>query len=186
MKLVVGLGNPDKKYEHTRHNCGFKAIDFYATKNNLTFKNKFNSLYTETIVNGEKIILVKPLTYMNLSGNAVRKYVDFYNINIKDLLIIYDDVDFKVGTYKIKRNGSSGGHNGIKSIIDNLKTEEIQRIRIGISKNVIPLMDYVLSNFNKEEEKMVESLLPTIASIIDDFSVYNIDKLMEKYNKNNE
>ena len=186
MKLVVGLGNPEKKYEHTRHNCGFRAIDFYATKNNLSFKNKYNSLYTENIVNNEKIILIKPQTYMNLSGVAVKRFVDFYNIDLKDLIIIYDDVDFKIGTFKIKRNGSSGGHNGVKNIIDNLKTEEIPRIRIGISKNNIPLIDYVLQIFSDEEDKLIENELPTISDIIDDFSICNIDKLMEKYNKNNE
>lgn len=182
MKLVVGLGNPEKKYEKTRHNCGFRAIDFYATKNNLSFKNKYNSLYTENLVNNEKLILVKPQTYMNLSGTAVKKFVDFYNIELKDLLIIYDDVDFSVGTFKIKRNGSSGGHNGVKNIIDNLKTEEIQRIRIGISKNNIQLIDYVLGKFSNEDEKLIEQELCIIGNIIDDFSIYNIDKLMEKYN----
>lgn len=186
MKLVVGLGNPGKEYENTRHNCGFKAIDFYALKNNLTFKNKFNSLYTENIINGEKIILIKPQTFMNLSGNSVRDFVNFYNLELKDLLIIYDDVDFSIGNFKIKKDGSSGGHNGIKNIIENLKTENIQRIRIGISKNEIPLIDYVLGKFSKEDRKKIDDILPTIYDIINDFSIYNIDKLMEKYNKNNE
>lgn len=186
MKLVFGLGNPEKKYEKTRHNCGFRAIDFYAKKNNLNFKNKFNSSYTENIVNGEKIVLVKPLTYMNLSGNSVREFVNFYNIELKDLLIIYDDVDFEIGTFKIKRGGSSGGHNGIKNIIENLKTEDIQRIRIGISKNSIPLMDYVLGKFSTDEDKLLESILPTISNVIDDFATKDINQLMEKYNRNNE
>ncbi len=183
MKLVVGLGNPGKKYEKTRHNCGFRAIDFYAAKKNLLFKEKFDSLYSEIIINNEKVILIKPQTYMNLSGIAVRKFVDYYNLELKDLLIIHDDVDFDIGTFKIKRNGSSAGHNGIKNIIDNFKTEEIQRIRIGISKNEIPLMDYVLGKFSDEENKLIDSILPTIAEIIDDFSVDDIDKLMEKFNR---
>ena len=186
MKLIVGLGNPDKKYEKTRHNCGFRAIDFYAAKNNLTFKSKYNGLYTENIVNGEKLILLKPQTYMNLSGTSVVKYMNFYNINLEDLLVIYDDVDFGVGTFKIRRGGSSNGHNGIKNVIDNLKTENIQRIRMGISKNNIELMDYVLGKFSKEDNSLIEKELPTISDVIDDFSIYNIDKLMEKYNKNNE
>ena len=186
MKLVVGLGNPDKKYENTRHNCGFRAIDFYAKKNNLIFKNKYNSLYTEIIVNNEKIILVKPQTYMNLSGTAVRKFVNFYDINIKDILIIYDDVDFEIGKFKIKRNGSSGGHNGINNIIENLKTNNIQRVRIGISKTKEELMSYVLGTFSKDENEKIDKLLPVICNIIDDFSILDIDKLMEKYNKSNE
>jgi PTH1 family peptidyl-tRNA hydrolase len=186
MKLVVGLGNPDKKYENTRHNCGFRAIDYYASKNNLKFKTKFNSLYAETTINNEKVILVKPQTYMNLSGTAVRNFVNFYNININDILIIYDDVDFETGAFKIKRNGSSVGHNGINNIIENLKTNEIQRVRIGISKTREELISYVLGTFSKEENEKIDKLLPIISNIIEDFSIMSIDKLMEKYNRTNE
>ena len=184
MKLIVGLGNPDKKYEKTRHNCGFRAIDFYAEKNNLTFKSKFKGLYCEQLVNNEKIILLKPQTYMNLSGESVIEFVKYYNIDLSSLIVIYDDVDFEVGTFKIKRNGSAGGHNGIKNIIELLKTENIQRIRIGISKNQIPLDKYVLGTITKDEDEKIEQVLPIVANIIDDFTMYNIDKLMEKYNRN--
>ena len=121
---------------------------------------------------------------MNLSGESVREIVNFYNIDIEDILIIYDDIDFEVGTFKIRRGGSAGGHNGIRNIIDNLKTENIQRIRIGISKNEIPLMDYVLGKFTFEEEKKIESIFPQIANVINDFSNNNIDELMKKYNGN--
>ena len=110
MKLVVGLGNPGKQYEKTRHNCGFMAIDYYANKNDLKFKKKFNGLYAETLINGNKLILLKPQTYMNLSGFCVKKFVDFYNIDLNDILVIYDDKDFETGTFKIKRDGSSAGH----------------------------------------------------------------------------
>ena len=171
MKLIVGLGNPDKKYEKTRHNCGFRAIDFYAEKNNLTFKSKFKGLYCEQLVNNEKIILLKPQTYMNLSGESVIEFVKYYNIDLSSLIVI-------------KRNGSAGGHNGIKNIIELLKTENIQRIRIGISKNQIPLDKYVLGTFTKDEDEKIEQVLPIVANIIDDFTMYNIDKLMEKYNRN--
>lgn len=184
MKLIVGLGNPEKKYENTRHNCGFRAIDFYAAKNNLVFKNKYNSLYSEQIINNEKVIFVKPQTYMNLSGNAVRQFVKFFNLDIKDLLIIYDDVDFEIGTFKIKRGGSSGGHNGMNNIIDNLHTNDIQRVRIGISKNEIPLIDYVLGKFSKEDNVKLEKVFETICDVIDDFTILDIDKLMDKYNRN--
>lgn len=184
MKLVVGLGNPDKKYEKTRHNCGFRAIDFYAEKNNLSFKSKFKGLYCEQLVNNEKLILLKPQTYMNLSGESVIEFVKYYNIKLTDIIIIYDDIDFEVGTFKIKRGGSAGGHNGIKNIIELLKTENIQRIRIGISKNMIPLDKYVLEKFTKEEEEKLNSILLIISNIIDDFTKYDIDKLMEKYNRN--
>lgn len=121
---------------------------------------------------------------MNLSGESVREIVNFYNIDIEDILIIYDDIDFEVGTFKIRRGGSAGGHNGIRNIIDNLKTENIQRIRIGISKNEIPLMDYVLGKFTPEEEKKIESIFPQISNVINDFSNNNIDELMKKYNGN--
>ena len=182
MKLIVGLGNPDLKYNYTRHNSGFMAIDFYVQENNLKYKNKFNGLYTEHIINNEKVILLKPQTYMNLSGECVIKFMNYYNLNLKDLLVIYDDVDFEVGTFKIKRDGSSGGHNGIQNIINNLKTDNIQRVRIGISKNNIPLIDYVLQKFSKEELKKVQDILPTICEVINDFIIHDIDYLMSKYN----
>lgn len=184
MKLIVGLGNPGKSYEKTRHNCGFMAIDFYATKNDLTFKNKFNGLYCEQLINNEKIILLKPQTFMNLSGECVYEFVNYYNIDLNDIIIIYDDVDFNVGSFKIKRGGSAAGHNGIKNIIQLLKTENINRIRIGISKNNIPLEKYVLGKFSKDEEEQIKNILPTISDVINDFSNSNIDSLMEKYNRN--
>ena len=184
MKLVVGLGNPGKEYEKTRHNCGFRAIDFYATKNNLSFKKKFNGEFCEQVINNEKIILLKPQTYMNLSGDSVIKFVNYYNIKLEDILIIYDDVDFETGTFKIKRGGSSAGHNGIKSVINSLKTDNICRIRIGISKNEISLMDYVTGKFSKEDNFKIDSILPIINEIITDYANNDIDYLMQKYNRN--
>jgi len=185
MKLIVGLGNPGKKYEKTRHNIGFMAIDFYATKNNLIFKNKFNGLFAEQTINNEKVIFLKPQTFMNLSGTCVREFVNFYNIELDDILIIYDDYNFDVGTFRIRRDGSAGGHNGIKNIIENLKSENIKRIRIGISKNTIPLEDYVLQKMSLEEQKNINNLLPEISDIINDFCYLTIDELMQKYNRNN-
>ena len=184
MKLIIGLGNPGKKYEKTRHNTGFMAIDFYATKNNLEFKNKFNGLYSEQIINNEKVLFLKPQTYMNLSGNCVRDFVNYFNIELSDILVIYDDYNFDVGTFRIRRDGSDGGHNGIKNIIENLKSENIKRVRIGISKNDIPLIDYVLQKFSEEDYKKINELLPTISDIINDFCYLSIDDLMQKYNRN--
>ena len=183
MKLIVGLGNPGKQYEKTRHNSGFMAIDFYAAKNNLEFKSKFNGLYAEQIINNEKVLFVKPQTFMNNSGECVIKFVNYFDIDLKDIMIIYDDVDFEVGTFKIRRNGSGGGHNGIKNVIEHLKTEEIYRLRIGISKNEIPLMDYVLSKFSKADLDEVNGILPTIADAMNDFAYLDIEKLMQKYNR---
>lgn len=186
MKLVVGLGNPGKEYKNTRHNCGFRAIDFYAEKNSLNFKNKFNGEYCEQIINNEKVIFLKPQTFMNNSGDSVIKFVNYYNINLEDILVIYDDVDFEVGTFKIKKNGSSGGHNGINSIINVLKTQNVYRLRIGISKNKIPLVDYVLGNFSKEDNEKINDMMPNVVNAINDFCNLTIEKLMEKYNTKNE
>ena len=117
MKLIVGLGNPGREYENTRHNVGFQLLDLIATKKNLDFnKNKFNASYCECNINGEKVALVKPLSYMNLSGGVVAKFVSFYKIDFKDILVIQDDLDMRVGRVKIVHNSSSGGHNGIKDI----------------------------------------------------------------------
>ena len=184
MKLVVGLGNPGKEYEKTRHNCGFRAIDFYAENNNLSFKSKFNGLYADLVINNEKLLLVKPQTFMNLSGDCVIQFMKYYNLKVDDLLVIYDDTDFETGTFKIKRGGSSAGHNGIKDIINKLHTENICRVRVGISKNNIQLADYVLGRFGKEDDEKVNSTLPTIEKIINDFTKLSIDELMQKYNRN--
>ena len=182
MKLIVGLGNPGKKYENTRHNCGFKTINFYAAKNNLSFKKKFNAEYCEQVVNNEKMIIVKPLTYMNLSGNAVIEFVNFYNIDPKDILVIYDDKNFEVGKFKIKRKGSDGGHNGIKNIISVLHTEKISRIKVGISMPKENLMDHVLSKFSKEDIKCLDNIYDKLDNIIYDFVNMNTEELKQKYN----
>ena len=187
MKLIVGLGNPGKEYENTRHNMGFMAIDFYAQKNNLDFKKKFNGLYSETTINGEKIILLKPQTYMNLSGNCIIEFVNYFKIDLDDVLIIYDDKDFDLGTFKIKKNGSSGGHNGMNNIISHFKTQNIKRIRMGISKNDIPLIDYVLQKMGKNEMDKINGIFPIISDVIEDFVKLDFEALMSKYNgENNE
>src|SRR5574344_2330767 len=146
MKLIVGLGNPGKVYENTRHNMGFMTIDNYAKKKNIDInKNKFNGLYGEYNYRGEKIILLKPCSYINLSGEVIKKYVDYFKIDINDLLIIHDDLDIPLGNIKLKPSGSSGGHNGLKNIELNLKRKDYKRIKIGISNNkMIDTKDYVL------------------------------------------
>lgn len=180
MKLIVGLGNPGKEYEKTRHNVGFMAIDHYL--GNELFKSKNNGMYCEKIINNEKIIFLKPLTYMNDSGLAVRYFSDYFNIDINNILIIYDDMDFDVGKYKIKSSGSSAGHNGIKSIIKHLGTENFKRIRIGISKNNVNTIDYVLGRFSKDDLFTLNNVFNIVDNIIEDFNIYDFDKLMNKYN----
>ena len=133
MKLIVGLGNPGDKYKGTRHNVGFMCLDRIADYNNITFKQKFNGLSCEYNVNGEKVILLKPDTFMNNSGEAVIKYLTFYKCEIEDVIVVYDDLDIDFGKIRIKGKSSSGGHNGIKSIINHLKTEDFLKVKIGVN-----------------------------------------------------
>ena len=135
MKLIVGLGNKGKEYDNTRHNIGFMALDRILEEYNLVLnKEKFNGLYIDTVINGEKIIFLKPLKYMNLSGEVIKKYIDFFKIEISDILIISDDMDLDIGRYKLRYKGSSGGHNGLKNIEQNIGTNVYKRLKIGISK----------------------------------------------------
>ena len=180
MKLVVGLGNPGDEYKDTRHNAGFMAVDNYIGTSN--FKKKDNYLISEKIINGEKVLFVKPLTYMNESGQAIRKVMDYYKVNLEDILVIYDDMDFKVGMFKLRASGSSGGHNGIKSIIKHLGTQDFKRIRVGISKSEGDTINYVLGKFGKSDLDSLSNVLNTINKVIDDFVVISFDKLMSKYN----
>ena len=183
MKLVVGLGNPGREYKNTRHNIGFMVLDNYLGK--VEWKTKMETYFYQTEICNEPIIFIKPLTYMNLSGLAVSKIVNFYKIDIKDVLVIQDDLDIDLGSYKIKRNSSSGGHNGIKSIIAELKTEEFARLKVGISKNnKIPVDKYVLSKFTTEEMVIMNNNMATYANIIDEFINSGIEDTMAKYNKN--
>ena len=140
MKMIVGLGNPDEEYINTRHNVGFMMIDNYAQKHNINrFKQKFNGLYAKFEHNMETYILLKPQSYMNLSGTVIKKFASFYKIKPEDILIIHDDLDLPVGKIKVKFKGSSGGHNGIQNIIDNLNTSIFPRFKVGIDKdNLIP------------------------------------------------
>ena len=135
MYLVIGLGNPEAEYSKTRHNMGFNTINKIAQQYNIEInKNKFQGLYESAVIEGKKVILVKPQTYMNLSGNCVKEIADFYKVQKEEILVIYDDMDIEPGKIKIRKKGSGGGHNGMKSIIQMLGTEEFPRIRIGIGR----------------------------------------------------
>ncbi len=181
MKLIVGLGNPGKEYENTRHNVGFMCLDYFPGNNFST--EKFNSYYCKQIVNGHDVLFVKPLTYMNLSGLSISKFVNYFKIDVKDILIIQDDLDLKFGDIKLKYKSSSGGHNGIKSIIKELGTDEIPRLKFGISNNKeIGAKEYVLNRFSKEELEIINSKLPLIKEIINCFIENGIDKCMSDYN----
>lgn len=178
MKLIVGLGNPGKDYVNTRHNVGFMVLDNYDK--NLEWHQKGDALYTEFNRNNEKIILLKPLTYMNLSGIAVSQFYNFYKLNSNDILVIHDDLDLSEGTYRLKYNSSSGGHNGIKSIIEKLNTQEFSRLKIGIGKNGQDIKDYVLGRLPKSIADKINSNF--YKEIIDSFIDDGIEKTMTKYN----
>lgn len=184
MKLIVGLGNPGKEYENTRHNIGFQTIDKFAQKLGISItKSKYNGLYVETLIDGEKVILLKPQSYINLSGEVIRKFVDFYKIPISDILILHDDLDLAVGIYKIKQKGSSGGHNGLKNIELHLGTQEYKRIKIGISNNkMIDTKDYVLGKLSKEETKELANIENIVLTILNDYFKVSFSELMSKYN----
>ena len=185
MKLIVGLGNPGKEYEKTRHNVGFNIIDLYLKENKLKLdKEKFNGKYTKTTINGEEVIFLEPQTFMNNSGESVSAIMKFYKININDILVIQDDLDMEIGKIKLKEKSSSGGHNGIKSIEEHLGTEDYKRLKIGISNNKnIDTKDYVLGKFSKDDREILENTYKTCIDIINDYFEMNFDLLMGKYNK---
>ena len=184
MKLIVGLGNPGLEYENTRHNIGFYYLDLYINKLNLVYKQKFNGLYIKTKINNEDIIFLKPQTFMNLSGECVIKFVNYFKIKLEDILVIHDDLDLEIGRIKLKENGSSGGHNGIKNIILNLNTENFKRLKIGISKNkLFDTKDYVLGKFTADEKKIIESNNDKILNLFDDYLKIPFNNLMSVYNR---
>ena len=185
MKLVVGLGNKGREYENTRHNMGFMLVDRYLQYKNITdkFKEKFNAIYIETTINNEKVIFIKPMTYMNNSGIAVRAFVDFYKLNSEDILVISDDLDLDLGKFRLRRNGSSGGHNGLKSIISHLGTDNFKRLRIGISNDKDDVINYVLSKFSKKELNEIDIMFDTLVDVLDDYFVMDFTSLMSKYNR---
>ena len=182
MKLVVGLGNPGKQYENTRHNIGFRVLDKYL--GNVKWSKKFNGEYYETHINGEKYIFLKPQSYMNLSGGVVQSFMKFYKLDFKDLLVIQDDLDLEVGKLKLKANSSAGGHNGIKDIIKALNTDAFSRIKVGVSHDrSIDTKDYVLGKFGKSELELIESNYSKIIDLIENFEYDKIEVLMVDFNK---
>lgn len=182
MKLIVGLGNPGTEYLYTRHNVGFMVVDNYL--GDVLWKEKFSSFLYSTEIFSEQVIFLKPTTYMNLSGIAVKKVVDYYKIPIENILVIQDDIDMTLGIYKIKRNSSSGGHNGIKSIIQELGSDEFARLKIGISKSKdIPTDKYVLGKFSTNELEKLKDNEEVFGNIINKFIKYDVEEVMLEFNK---
>lgn len=167
MFVIVGLGNPGAKYEETRHNVGFKTIDILAKQLKVDLsKKKFKALVGEGNLCNQKVVLIKPQTYMNLSGESVYNAISWYKIPLSNLIIIYDDIDLPVGKLRIRRNGSAGTHNGMRSILDYIQSEEFPRIRIGVGApphKEFDLADYVLSRFTSEEKPQVDTSLHNAA-----------------------
>ena len=181
MKLIVGLGNPGDRYHDTRHNVGYLVIDNYL--GDVKWKSKFNAEYYEDNIAGEKVLFVKPLTYMNVSGDAVVQFVNYFDIDLNDLLVIQDDLDLSFGKYKIKTNSSDGGHNGIKSIINRLSSKDFARLKVGISHDrSIDTKDYVLGSFSKEDKETFKEMQETFNKILNCFIKQGIDRTMNIYN----
>lgn len=183
MKLVVGLGNPGQKYQFNRHNVGFLILDEYATKNNITFKKDKNSLIA--LDNKKNILLLKPQTYMNQSGSEVKRIMDYYKIPIEDILVIQDDKDIEFNRLKLKMNSSSGGHNGIKDII-NYCGDAFLRLKIGIKNNLLEeTASFVLDNFSSDEKNILSQNMEKYFNIIDNFLINTNIDLINKYNGDN-
>ena len=183
MFLIVGLGNPGKEYDGTRHNIGFAAIDYIADKYNIELNRiKFKGVFGEGFIEGKKVILLKPTTYMNLSGESIREVINFYKISNEEVIVIYDDISLEVGRLRIREKGSHGGHNGIKSIIANLGTDVFPRVKIGVGAPKGNLVSHVLGKFSEDE---IEVLRETIKASSDAVSIIMKADIKEAMNKLN-
>ena len=185
MYLIIGLGNPEEEYSKTRHNMGFNAINKIAEQYELKVnKNKFQGLYESAIIEGQKVILIKPQTYMNLSGECVKQFVDFYKIQKEEILVIYDDMDIEPGKIKIRKKGGPGGHNGMKSIIKMLGTEEFARIRVGIGRpeHNGDEINYVIGAIPEEEIPKLNEGVENAKEAVIEVLKNGIDSAMNKLN----
>ena len=183
MFLIVGLGNPGNQYEDTRHNIGFKVVDNIAKEYNIEInRQKFKGMCGEGFINGEKVILLKPTTYMNLSGESIREVVDFYKLSNEDILVIYDDISLDVGRLRIREKGSAGGHNGIKSIIAHLGTDIFPRIKVGVGQPNVDLVNYVLGKFTKEEMEVLSESIDASTKAAKEIISSDVKTAMNIYN----
>lgn len=185
MKAIIGLGNPGMKYAGTRHNIGFDAVTAIADKYNLSINNKkFKGVYADGHIAGEKVLMVQPQTFMNLSGECVREVADFYKLNPDEIIIICDDINLDVGRLRIRKKGSAGGHNGLKNIIAHLGTEEFPRIRVGVGEKTEgwDLADYVLARFDKDSEPVIREALANVVGAVETWISEGIDAAMNRFN----
>ncbi|MBP3620771.1 MAG: aminoacyl-tRNA hydrolase [Lachnospiraceae bacterium] len=185
MKIIVGLGNPTREYEGTRHNVGFSVIYAISDKYNIKVDTKkHKALIGKGIIEGEKVILAMPQTYMNLSGESVRELIDYYKCDNEDVIVIYDDISLDVGKLRIRAKGSAGGHNGIKSIISHLGTQEFPRIKVGVGEKParMDLADYVLGRFSKEEQPLIRESADKASDAVALMLREDISAAMNKFN----
>ena len=183
MKLVVGLGNPDNKYDNTRHNVGFMLLDYIFSKDSFSLNKKMNAMEYITNINGEKVVAIKPTTYMNLSGDAVVKYLNFYKLEVSDMIVVQDDLDMPIGNIKLLFNRGDGGHNGIKDIVLKTGSKSFLRLKIGIGKSsLMNTKDYVLGKFSGEDKNTLDNVFVRLRDIFIDYTSLNIDSFMQKYN----
>ncbi|MBQ6786699.1 MAG: aminoacyl-tRNA hydrolase [Lachnospiraceae bacterium] len=186
MYIIVGLGNPTKEYDNTRHNIGFAAIDMLADKYGINVSEvKHKALLGKGVINGNKVILVKPMTYMNLSGEAVRAVIDYYKVDEEEeLIVIYDDISLDVGQLRVRKKGSAGGHNGIKNIIAHLGHDTFQRIKIGVGEKPkgYDLADYVLGHFSKEDLATLKDGMKRVDGAVNLMLQGDIGEAMNRYN----
>lgn len=188
MKLIVGLGNPGREYDNTRHNVGFFILDSYLKERGISLtKHKMNGLYQEEWIRSERVIFLKPQSYINLSGEVISFFVSYYKISLSDLLIIHDDMDLMLGCFKLKERGSSAGHNGLKNIELHLATREYNRLKVGISKNKnMDMKDYVLGKLSNDEQKVLEQVVLSTNQVIDRFiDGESFQNLMSQFNQKN-
>lgn len=185
MYLIIGLGNPEPEYSRTRHNMGFDVINKLSEKYSIDVKKeKFDGLYGNGIIENEKVILVKPQTYMNLSGEAIAQYANFYKINPENIIVIYDDIDIETGVVKIRKKGGPGTHNGMKSVVHELNTTEFPRIRVGTGskENIADLINYVISKVSQEEYKELEQGIDKAVEAVVEILRIGIDNAMNRLN----
>ena len=185
MYLIAGLGNPENEYAHTRHNMGFDTINNIAKNNNINInKTKFKALYETGIIQGKKVILLKPQTYMNSSGISIKEVADFYNIKPEEIIIIYDDIDIEKGKIKLRKKGGPGSHNGMKSVIQELQSTDFIRIRVGIGQPEFKndMINYVIGNVPDEEQKVLQEGTQKAAEAVEEILKNGIDIAMNNFN----
>jgi PTH1 family peptidyl-tRNA hydrolase len=189
MIIIAGLGNPEREYKNTRHNVGFEVINKLAYDYNIGINRvKFSAFYGEGVINYQKVVLIKPQTYMNLSGEAIRDMLNFYKLGPENLIVVYDDTSIDVGDIRIRKKGSAGGHNGMKNIIYHLESDEFLRIRVGIGAKPkeYDLKDYVLSHFSKKEQDDIIDGITKAAEAVAIILKDSVDNAMNKFNKKKE